>query len=99
MKDIVYEKVFDALYWIAKEESKYEDYFSPHISRSHGVKELKYFNTRSETVLREMLLTIASVIVKEIVTTIKTSYGFRIITDEVTDTSNISRLVTFIKTF
>ena len=64
-----------------------------------GVTELKYFETRSEPTLRKMLILIAKTIVSDLVGKIKDSGVFGLLTDEVTDVSNICQLVTFIKYF
>ena len=62
-----------------------------------GVNDIKHFETRSEPVLRKMLLLIATTIAEDIVEKIKEVYGF--LTDEVTDISNICQLVSFVKFF
>ena len=61
-----------------------------------GVDDLKYFQTRSKLVLRKMLL-IAKTIIQDIVVKIKTSNVYGLLTDEVTDISNICQLVSFVK--
>ena len=53
-----------------------------------GVKELKYFQTRSEAVLRKMSLLISKTIIEDLVDKIKASKYFALLTDEVTDISN-----------
>ena len=53
-----------------------------------GVDDLKYFQTRSKLVLRKMLL-IAKTIIQDIVVKIKTSNVYGLLTNEVTDISNI----------
>ena len=64
-----------------------------------GVSEIKYFETRSEPTLRKMLILIAQTIVDDLVIKIKQSDVFGLLTDEVTDISNICQLVSFIKYF
>ena len=56
LKDVVYEKVFRALYMLAKEEIANTKISSLlQLLEKMGVDEMKYFQTRSELVLREML--------------------------------------------
>ena len=58
-----------------------------------GVGDLKYFEIRSEPVLRKMLLLIAKAIIQDIVVKIKTSSVYGLLTDEVTDISSHCQLV------
>ena len=72
LKNEVYYKVFQSLYWLAKEEiasSKCESLLT--LIERMGVKEIKYFETRSEPILRKMLLLIATTIIGDIVDKIK----------------------------
>ena len=48
-----------------------------------GVDDLKYFEIRSEPVLRKMLSLIAKAIIQDIVVKIKTSSVYGLLTDEV----------------
>lgn len=98
LKNEVYHKVFHALYWIGKEElpTKKLNSFLETVEKM-GLKELKYFETRSEPILRKMMLMLADTIVCELVEKIKASGVFGLLTDEVTDISNICQLVSFIK--
>ena len=100
LKNDVYYKVFSSLYWLAKEEmpSKKISSLLTLIERM-GVKELKYFQTRSESVLRKMLLLISKTIVQDLVAQIKASQYYALLTDEVTDISNLCQLVSFVKIF
>ena len=66
---------------------------------SLGVEEASQFRKRSSRVLRELLLSIANQIKEDLLTKIKASPFFGILTDEVTDITNIQYLVTFIKYF
>ena len=100
LKDTVYEKVFQALYWLAKEEIANTKITSLlQLLEKAGVSEIKYFQTRSEPVLREMLINLSSTIVEGLTKRIKNSKCFGLLTDEVTDISNVQQLVTFIKFF
>ena len=98
--DKSYLAVFKALYWITKEEVanlKSKSLLS--LLEELGVKEIKSFSTRSEKILRGMIVLIGDTIKKKIVESIKQSKGFAILTDEVTDISNIQQLVTFVQYF
>ena len=64
-----------------------------------GVKEMKYFETRSEPILRKMLLLIARTKIQDLVNNIKKSNFYALLTDEVTDISNVCQLVFFVKYF
>ena len=100
LKNEVYYKVFSTLYWLAKEEmpsSKINSLLT--LIEKMGVKELKYFETRSEAVLRKMLLLISKTIIEDLVDKIKASKYFALLTDEVTDISNLCQLVSFVKFF
>ena len=100
LKNDVYFKIFQALYWLAKEEmpsSKINSLLT--LIENMGVSEIKYFETRSEPTLRKMLILIAQTIVDDLVIKIKQSDVFGLLTDEVTDISNICQLVSFIKYF
>ena len=82
--------MFCSLYWLGKEEipsSKITSLLT--LLEKMGVKEMKYFETRSEPVLRKMLLLIARTIIQDLVNNIKKSDFYALLTDEVTDISNI----------
>ena len=64
-----------------------------------GVKEMKYFETRSEAILQKMLLLIAKTIIQDLVNNIKKSDFYALLTDEVTDISNICQLESFVMFF
>ena len=96
LKNDVYFKVFQALYWLAKEEMPFKKCTS---LLKLIVGEIKYFETRSEPVLRKMLLLIARTIIDDVVNKIKESDVYGFLTDEVTDIANICQLVSFVKYF
>ena len=63
-----------------------------------GVDDLKYCQTRSEPVLRKMLLFIAKAIIHDIVVKIKNINNvYGLLADEVADISNIYQLVSLVK--
>ena len=100
LKNEVYFKVFSSLYWIAKEEVaalKISSLLT--LLERMGVNDIKYFETRSEPVLRKMLILIADTIIQDLVDKIKQSDVYALLTDEVTDISNVCQLVSFIKMY
>ena len=98
LKNEVYFKVFKDLYWLAKQEIASTKITSLlELIEKMGVDDLKYFQPRSEPVLRKMLLLIVKTIIQDIVVKIKTSNVYGLLTDEVTDISNICQLVLFVK--
>lgn len=95
-----YLAVFKALYWLAKEEVANTKTVSLlGLLEELGVKEVEAFTTRSEYVLRKMVIYIANAITEKIVKKIKESEAFGLLTDVVTDISNVQRLVSFIQFF
>ena len=93
-------KVFQSQYWLAKEEMPSSKIISLlTLIKKLGVDESKYFETRSEPVLRKMLLLIARTIVEDILEKIKESEVYGFLTDEVTDISNVCQLVSFVEFF
>ena len=88
--DKSYLAVFKALYWITKEEVanlKSKSLLS--LLEELGVKEIESFSTRSEKILRGLIVSISDTFKKKIVESIKQSKDFAILIDEVTDISNI----------
>ena len=85
-------------YWLCKQEIAHNKLNSMlELLESLGVEEVSQFRKRSSRVLRELLLSIANQIKEDLLTKIKASPFFGILTDEVTDITNIQNLVTFIK--
>ena len=100
MKNNVYFQVFQSLFWLAKEEVAFTKCVSHlQLIEQFGINDIRYFETRSEPVLRKMLLLISQTILKDIVEKIKQSSEFGFLTDEVTDIANMCQLVSFIKYF
>ena len=100
LKNDVYYKVLCSFYWVAKEQmpsSKIASLLT--LLEKMGVREMKYFETRSEPILRKMLLLIARTIIQDLVNNIRKSNFYALLTDEVTDISNICQLVSFVKFF
>ena len=100
LKNNVYFQVFQSLFWLAKEEiafSKIPSLLT--LIERFGVNDIKYFETRSEKVLRKMLLLISKTILSDVVEKIKRSSEYGFLTDEVTDIANMCQLVSFVKFF
>ena len=100
LKNDVCYKVFCSLYWLAKEEmpsSKITSLLT--LLEKMGVKEMKYFETRSEPIPRKKLLLTARTIIQDLVNNTKKSNFCALLTDEVTFISNICQLVSFVKFF
>ena len=82
LKSDVYYKMFYSLYWLAKEEmpsSKITSLLT--LLEQMGIKEMKYFETRSEPVLRKILLLIKRAIIQDLVNNIKKSNFYALLTD------------------
>ena len=90
--------MFTASYWPCKQEIAHSKLNSMlEMVESLGVDEVKRFRRRSSTVLRNLLLTIGNQIKIGLLDKIRKSQFFGILTDEVTDISNVQNLVKFIK--
>ena len=63
------------------------------------VKELSYFNHRSDTSVREIFLTLGKVIKEYTLKKVRDSEFYGILTDEMTDIAVVSQLVTFVQFF
>ena len=87
-------------HWLCKQEIAHSKLNSMlELLESLGVEEVSQFRKRSSRVLRELLLSIANQIKEDLLIKIKASPFFGILTDEVTDITNIQNLMTFIKYF
>ena len=93
------EKVFIVLYWLCKQEiihSKLNSLLE--MLESLGVEEVKQLRKHSNTVLlKDLILAIGNQIEISFLNKIRKSPFFGILTDEVTDISNVQNLATFIK--
>ena len=86
----MYFQVFQSLFWLAKEEVAFTKCVSHlQLIEQFGINDIRYFETRSEPVLRKMLLLISQTILKDIVEKIKQSSEFGFLTDEVIDIANM----------
>ena len=99
LKNEVHVKVLKALYWRAKDEIGSTKITSLlELMEKMGVDVLKYFQTRSESVLCKMLLFIGKTIIQDIVVKIKRSNIYGLLTGEVTDIS-LPIYLTFVSLF
>ena len=90
------EKVFQSLYWFCKNEVAHRKLNSLlELVESLGVEEVVHFSKRSSTV-RKLLILIDDQVKEDLLGKIKKSPFFGLLTDEVTDITNIQNLVTFI---
>ena len=89
------EKVFIALHWLCKQKITHSKLnYMLEMLKSLDVEEVKQFRKHSSTILRDLLLTIGNK--EKLVSWIRSPF-FGILTEEVTDISNVQNLVTFIK--
>ena len=94
----LYKKVFEALYWLAKEEIANVKIFSLlDLLQRLDVADIKLFHKRGKTSLRNMLLHIGNVLLQDIVDRIKKSGAFGLLSDGVTDIANQHQNISFIK--
>ena len=92
------EKVLTSLYWLCKQKVAHSKLNSLlELLESLGVDEVPQFSKGSSTVIRELLLIIGNQMKEDLLEKIKKVYFFGILTDGVTDISNIQNLVTFIE--
>ena len=85
LKDTVYERVFQTLYWLAKEKVASTKITSLlQLLEKAGVSEIKCFQTKLEPVLREMLIILSSTIIEGLTKRIKNSKCLGLLTDDVT---------------
>ena len=90
--------MFTASYWPCKQEIAQNKLNSMlEMVEYLGEDEVKKFRRCSSTVLRDFLLTIGNQIKIGLLDKIRKSEFFGILTDEVTDISNVQNLVKFIK--
>ena len=95
-RDGVLTKVLYSIYWLCKEEVAHSKLNSIEIL---GLADIKDFTKRSNTVLKELVVTLGDQLTEDIIQEIKKSNVYGLLTDEVMDLSNTLQLVTFIKYF
>ena len=91
-------KVLHSIYWLCKEEVAHSK-LNPVLKLLEiiGLADIKDFTKRSNTVLKELVLTLGDQLAEDIIQEIKKSNVHGLLMDEVTDLSNTLQLVTFIK--
>ena len=91
-------KVLHSIYWLCKEEVAHSK-LNPVLKLLEiiGLADIKDFTKRSNTVLKELVLTLGDQLAEDIIQEIKKSNVHVLLMDEVTDLSNTLQLVTFIK--
>ena len=97
-RDGVLTKVLCSIYWLCKEEVAHGKLNSMlKLLEIIGLTDIKDFTKKSNTVLKELVLTLGDQLMEVIIQEIKKSNVYGLLTDEVTDLSNTLQLVTFIK--
>ena len=97
-ENIVLEEVFYSIYYLIKEEISNEKLLSLlDLMELLGVDNLKYFQTRSRSTLREMFLTLGDSIKDLMLQHVKKCATYGILTDEATDISVKEQLITFVQ--
>ena len=91
-------KVLYLIYWLCKEEVAHSKLNSIlKLLEIVGLTDIKDFTKRSNTVLKELFLTLGDQLMEDIIQEIKKSNVYGLLTGEVTDLTNALQLVTFIK--
>ena len=90
-------KVLYSIYWLCKEEVAHSK-LNPMLKLLEIIRfsDIKDFKKRSNTVLKELVLTLGDQLTKDNIQEIKKSNAYGLLTDEVTDLSNTLQLVIFI---
>ena len=94
----VYEKIFHAVYWLAKEEIAVVIFkLILTLLESVGVEDMELFDTRSSHIVREMVIMLSDLVKEKLIGNIKKAGMYALLTDKVTDISNMQQLLTFVK--
>ena len=97
-RDGVLTKVLYSIYWLCKEEVAHSKLNSMlKLLEIIGLADIKDFTNRSNTVLKELVLTLDDQLTEDIIREIKKFNVYGLLTDKVTDLSNTHQLLTFIK--
>ena len=97
-RDDVLTKALYSIYWLCKEEGVHSKLNSIlKLLEIIGLADIKDFTKRSNTVLKEQVLTLGDQLMEDIIQEIKRSNVYGLLMDEVMDLSNTHELVTFIK--
>lgn len=94
----VYETAYRCLYWLAKEEIANQKFTSLlSLLSDVGLDKMNYFNHKSSGSIREMLLTLGSVVCEDVVQEVQSANKFGLLIDDVTDISNTEQMVAFVQ--
>ena len=97
-RDDVLTKALYSIYWLCKEEVVHSKLNSMlKLLEIIGLADIKDITKRSNTVLKEQVLTLGDQLMEDIIQEIKRSNVYGLLMDEVMDLSNTHQLVTFIK--
>ena len=94
----VYENIFHAVYWLAKEEIvvvKFKSILT--LLESVRIEDIGLFDTRSSHIVREMVIMLSDLLKEKLISNIKKAGMYALLTDEVMDISNMQQLITFVK--
>ena len=90
LNDVMLEKAFTAVYWIATEEIASVKLVSlPQLLENLAVSELKYLSQRSHPAVREMFLIVGEVLKKHYLEKIEQVDSFGLLADETSDVSGL----------
>ena len=94
----VYKNIFYAVYWLVKEEIAVVKFKSILILlETVGVEDIELFDTRSSHIVREMVIMLSDLLKEKLISNIKKAGMYALLTDKVTDISNMQQLLTFVK--
>ena len=94
----VYEKIFHAAHWLAKEEIgviKFKSILT--LLESVGVEDIEIYETCSSHIVREMVIMLSDLLKEKLISNTEKAGMYALIIDEVTDISNMQQLLTFVK--
>ena len=98
VKDEVLYNAFVALYWLAKESVANKKFFSLlNLFRVTGLTKMEFFPYKSPSTIREMALTLGSVLKESVLCQVRKAQSFGLMIDEVTDIAVQEQLVMFIQ--
>ena len=91
----VYDKIFYAAYWLVKEEIVVVKFkLILILLESVGVKGIELFDVHSSHIVREMVIMLSDLLKEKLISNIKKAGMYALLTDEVTDISNMQQLLT-----
>uniref|UniRef100_UPI00358E7E09 zinc finger protein 862-like isoform X1 n=1 Tax=Myxine glutinosa TaxID=7769 RepID=UPI00358E7E09 len=94
----VYQKGFQTIYWVAKEEISNRKFTQLlDLLEQVGLTDMKYFQHRSDGSVREMFLILGRTIKQQIIRKVQQAGSFGLLLDEVCDVTETKQLVTFVQ--